>query len=73
MQCWAQPRPTLATPWAVDRQAPLSTEFPGKHSGVGFHFLLQRICPAHVGKGPLGELGSPESPALQADSVPPSH
>ena len=28
-------------PWTVDRQAPLSTDFPGKNTGVDWHFLLQ--------------------------------
>ena len=37
--------PTLATPWAVARQAPLSMDFPGKNTRVGSHFLLQGIFP----------------------------
>ena len=32
-----------ATPWAVARQAPLSTDSPGKNTGVGCRFLLYRI------------------------------
>ena len=34
---------TLATPWTVARQAPLSMDSPGKNTGVGCHFLLQGI------------------------------
>ena len=34
------------TPWTVAHQASLSTEFPGKDTGVGCHFLLQGIFPA---------------------------
>ena len=34
---------TLATPWIVVHQAPLSTGFPGKKVGAGCHFLLQQI------------------------------
>ena len=35
--------PTIATPWTVAHQAPLSMDFPGKNTGVGCHFLLQGI------------------------------
>ena len=35
-----------ATPWTVAHQSPLSWEFPGKNTGVGCHFLLQRIFPS---------------------------
>ena len=31
----------LAAPWTAAYQAPLSTDFPGKSTGVGCHFLLQ--------------------------------
>ena len=34
-----------ATPWTVACQAPLSMGFPGKNTGVGYHFLLQGIFP----------------------------
>ena len=34
---------TLATPWTVAHQAPLSMDFPGKNTGVDCHFLLQVI------------------------------
>ena len=34
---------TLATPWTVACQAPLSIEFPSKNTRVGCHLLLQRI------------------------------
>ena len=33
----------FVTPWTVARQAPLSMDFPGKNTGVGCHFFLQRI------------------------------
>ena len=33
----------FATPWTVAHRAPLSTEFSGKNTGVGCHFLLQGI------------------------------
>ena len=33
----------FVTLWTITRQAPLSMEFPGKNTGVGCHFLLQRI------------------------------
>ena len=33
------------TPWTVAHQAPLSMGSPGKNTGVGCHFLLQRIFP----------------------------
>ena len=41
----AQLCPTLASPWTVALQAPLSMEFPGNNTGVGSHFLLQGIFP----------------------------
>ena len=45
--CWlvAQSYPTLATPWTVALQAPLSWDFPDKNTGVGCHALLQGISP----------------------------
>ena len=33
--------PTLATPWTVACQVPLSMEFPGRNTVVDCHFLLQ--------------------------------
>ena len=36
----------FATPCTVACQAPLSTQFSGKNSGVGCHVLLQGIVPA---------------------------
>ena len=36
---------TLATPWTVAHQVPLSRGFPGKNTGVNSHFLLQGIFP----------------------------
>ena len=35
----------FVTPWTVAYQAPPSTDFPGKSTGVGCHFLPQRIFP----------------------------
>ena len=35
----------FATPWTVTSQASLSTELSSKNTGVGHHFLLQRILP----------------------------
>ena len=35
----------FATPWAVTRQAPLPMALSGQNTGVGCHFLLQRISP----------------------------
>ena len=35
--------PTLVTPWTVACQASLSMGFSSKNTGVGCHFLLQRI------------------------------
>ena len=58
----AQSCPTLATPWIVAYQAPLSMGFPrqGYWSGLPFP------CP-----GDLPNPGiEPGSPALQADSLP---
>ena len=37
--------PTLAIPWTVACQAPLSRGFSRQEYRVGFHFLLQRIFP----------------------------
>ena len=44
--------PTLCDPRPVARHAPMSTDFPGKDTGVGCHFLLQGIFPAH-GSNPV--------------------
>ena len=33
----------FATPWIIAHQTPLSWNFPGKNTGVGYHFLLQGI------------------------------
>ena len=60
--------PTLATPWTVARQAPLSMDFPGKNTSVGCHFLLQGIFLTQELN--LGLLHCRWSPALQADSLP---
>ena len=43
------------------------SDFPGKNTGVGCHFLLQRDLP-----DPRIKATFPVSPALQADSLPPS-
>ena len=34
---------TLAAPWTIARQAPLSMKFSGKNTGVGCRALLQEI------------------------------
>ena len=39
---------TDLTPWTVACQTPLSCHFPGKNTGVGYHFLLQGILPTQV-------------------------
>ena len=36
----------FATPWTVAYEAPPSRDFPGKNTGVGCYFLLQRIFPS---------------------------
>ena len=36
---------TLCNPSTIARQAPLSMDFPGKNTGVGYHFLLQGTFP----------------------------
>ena len=54
--------PTLATPWAVARQAPLSMEFSRQEYWSGLPF---------PSPGDLPNPGvEPGSPALQADSLP---
>ena len=58
----AQSCPTLATPWIVAYQAPLSMGFPRQGNWSGLPFP----CP-----GDLPNPGiEPGSPALQADSLP---
>ena len=32
---------SLASPWTVAHQSPLSIDFPGENTGLGCHFLLQ--------------------------------
>ena len=34
----------FATPWAVAQQSTWHMGFPGKDTGVGYHFLIQGIC-----------------------------
>ena len=41
---WCQ---TLAAPWTVAHQDPLSMGFSRQETGVGCHFLLQGIFPIH--------------------------
>ena len=64
----AQPRQsclTLATPWTVVCQAPLSMGFSRKNTGIGLP------CPPPVDlPNPGIEPTSPTPPALQADSLP---
>ena len=35
----------FVTLWTVAHQAPCPQNFPGKNTGVGYHFLLQGIFP----------------------------
>ena len=61
--------PTLCNP--TDRSLPGSSvhgDSPGKNTGVGCHFLLQGNLP-----DPGIQSRPPVSPALQTDSLPPSH
>lgn len=45
VQCeYAQSCPTLSTPKDCSTQAPRSCDFPGKNTGVGYHFHLQDLC-----------------------------
>ena len=37
---------SFATPWIVAHQVLCPWNFPGKNTGMGFHFLLQGIFPA---------------------------
>ena len=55
---------TLATPWTVARQAPLSMRFPRQEYWSGL-FLLQGIFPTQG--------SNPQAPAWQVNSSPPSH
>ena len=48
-------------------QTPLSMEFPGKNTGMGYHFLLWGIFPTQELN--LCLLHCRQSPALQADSL----
>ena len=50
----AKSHPTLGTPWTVACPAPLSIDSPSKNTGVGYHFLLQRIFP--IQRSNLGPL-----------------
>ena len=61
----AQSYQTLATPWTVPRQFPLSMGFPSKSTGVGYHFLLRGIF--------LIQGSDPHLLHWQADSLPVSH
>ena len=65
----------FSTPWTVAPSLLRSWNFPGKNTGVGCHFLLQRVfvvqgsnpCLLHwqVGSLPLSHQGSPcESPVV---------
>ena len=56
---------TLVTPWTVAHQPPLSMGFPKQEYWSGLPFPSPRDLPDPGIK--------PESPALQADSLPPSH
>ena len=54
----------FATLWTIACQAPLSMDFPGKKTGVGCHFLLQRpnpglVCLLSAGKESACNEGDP--------------
>ena len=55
--CCAKSHPTLlevqVSQWTITHQAPQSIGFPGKNTGVGYHFLLQGIFQTQ-GSSPLG-------------------
>ena len=55
----------FVTPWTVAHQAPPSTRFPSKNTGVGCHFLLQGIF--------LTQESNPCLLHWQEDSLPLSH
>ena len=69
----------FATPWTVAYHAPSSMDFPGKSTGVGCHFLLQRIFPTqgsnlgflHCGQTlyHLGRKGSPSVSLRRTQSL----
>ena len=56
------------TLWSVACKAPLSLEFSRQHRWSGLSFFLQEDLP-----DPGIEQASPNSPAVQADSLPLSH
>jgi len=58
----------FTTPWIVAHQASLSMEFSSQEYWSGLPFSPPEYLP-----NPAMELMSPESPALQADSLPLSH
>ena len=58
----AQSYPTLANPWTVDNQSPLSMEFSRQEFWSGYSFPSPGAVPNPGIKS--------ESPALQADSLP---
>ena len=60
-----EPLDHFVTPWTAAHQAPLSLGFPGKNTGMGCHFLLQRIFST---QGPNSSLLH-----QQVDSLPLSH
>ena len=66
--CILSPVQLFATPQTVAARLLHPWDFPGENTGVGCHFLLQGDLP-NPGLKPL----SPESPALQADSLLLSH
>ena len=68
MHSVAQSCGTLAIPWAVAHQTPLSMGFSRQEYCSGLPFPSPRHLPT-----PGIELVSPVSPALQADSLPLSH
>ena len=69
---------SFATPWMIALQAPLSMEFSRQETGVGCHFLLQRIfltqdrtCVSCIGMKILYHWATRES--LKIISIPINH
>ena len=59
--------PLLGPPWSVAARLLCPRGSPGKHTGVGCHFLLQEIFQTQESN--LGLLHCRRIPALQADSL----
>ena len=57
----------FGTPWTEACQAPPSTDFPGKNTGVGCHFLLQGIFQAQWSN--LGLWQEPPGSVVESEST----